>query len=322
VTEGKGAFPRSGAFLRRRRDQLRHLVADPDYPVTAIEVRPGFLGVVRLVRERRGWAIGGASSVQLEPGVLRVSMSEPNILDGQGFESALKDALERAGALTAGRVGLVLPDPIARMALLSRSGLKTRRVSEAEEMIRFRLLRAVPFDVRQSQLAFVSQGSRGADDNILAVIISKPILQGYESALHSVGLRPTVVELSGLAILDTLGPRDGDHLLVNWDDGYLSLLLSRSGWPILARTVAAPSVNHVVQEIAHTVLYYRDRLGGIGLAGATLRSAVLDPEDAVRVLEEPLGVRPQALPPLGDPSDNHPTHALAGAAACLRGRAA
>jgi hypothetical protein len=82
------------------------------------------------------------------------------------------------------------------------------------------------------------------------------------------------VEPASLALLRAAasGP-GGDDLLVNWDDGYVSFLLTQDGVPALVRTLQAAGVEDVTREAASTLLYYRDRLGGGGLRRAFLRAA-------------------------------------------------
>ena len=140
---------------------------------------------------------------------------------------------------------------------------------------------------------------------------------------------PGLVELSGLALVCAEPAVAGaERLLVNWDDDYLSLVLTRGGWPLLIRTLvggAASAPDQVVREVANTVLYYRERLGGAGLAGASVRSARVPPTDAVAMLHEPLGLLPQALDPwaaLGASAPADWSQPLAGAAACAAARAA
>jgi hypothetical protein len=116
---------------------------------------------------------------------------------------------------------------------------------------------------------------------------------------------------------------------VNWDHGYVSLVILREGWPILVRTLVGDftaTAESVVREAANTILYYRERLGGTGLVSAAIRSAFLPPEDAAALLREPLGVTATVLDPWSGlaPGDVGPAaQALAGAAATLlRGFAA
>ena len=141
------------------------------------------------------------------------------------------------------------------------------------------------------------------------------------------GLHPGLVELSGLALLNaafgSLPP--ADRLLVNWDDGYVTLLLARGEWPLLVRTLAgdaAASPDEVAREVGNTLIYYRERLGGHRLAQAVVRSALLPPDEAVRLLEGPLEMKPEVLDPWGAlraADMGRVGQALAGAAACVVG---
>jgi hypothetical protein len=136
------------------------------------------------------------------------------------------------------------------------------------------------------------------------------------------------VELSGLALLSAaeaaLPPQD--RLIVNWDDGYVSLLLARGGRPVLVRTLigeAATEKDDVVREVANTVLYYREKLGGAGLQSALVRSALVPGLAAVDLLQEPSGLVPEIMNPWAnvEGGDVGPqTQAVAGAAACLSGK--
>jgi hypothetical protein len=292
-----------------------------------VEVRPRRLGVVRLVREKGRLGMGAAASVELPEGVLRLSMTEPNVLDPEAFRRALESLLERAGARGESKLGLVLPDPIVRVATVPVSELAAARRRDRDEMVRFRLRKALPFDVRDARVATLMPRG-GAGSMALVAAVLRPVLEGYESALGALGLHAGLVEVACLAITALVPDAPGDRLLVNWDDGYVSLVLTRAGWPVLLRTLAGEYVTRpepVVREVANTVLYYRERLGGGGLAGAAVRSAVLDPREAVALLAEPLGFVPEVLDPWGPLGLEHgdmAAQAVAGAAACLLRRAA
>jgi hypothetical protein len=137
------------------------------------------------------------------------------------------------------------------------------------------------------------------------------------------------VEIGCLALADGAGQEDGDTALVNWDHGYLSLVILRDGWPILVRTLVGDftgTPESVIREANNTILYYRERLGGMGLESAVVRSALLRTEEAIAILREPLGVLPMIFDPWaghGPAGSLAAGQALAGAAAALlRGTAA
>lgn len=321
----KGA---SSLSLLRGLDSLRRSLLEPEYPLVAVEVRPRGLGVVRLERQGGGLRLAAAASVELPPGLLDLSVTRPNLPDPDAFTSTLSGLLERAGALRPGPMALVLPDLVARITVLPVAELTVRRGGDLLEMVRFRLRKTVPFEIRDAQVA-VALPPRGGQGAVVAAIF-RPVLEGYEAALVRLGLLPGLVEVSSLAILSLVQGSDGDRLLVNWDEGYASLVLTRDGWPLLVRTLAeaAAEPEGLRREVANTLLYHRERLGGAGLIAATVRTTVVPEADAVALLREPLGLPPTVLDPWAGLSAGDPPagQALAGALGAVRravsGRAA
>jgi hypothetical protein len=120
---------------------------------------------------------------------------------------------------------------------------------------------------------------------------------------------------------------EGDRLLVNWDESYVSLVLARGEWPLMVRTLPGTSVSpgEVAREVTNTILYYKERLGGTGLVGGSVRTVVVRPEEAVTTLGEAMGITPVLLDPWPLLGSSGPgggaSQLLAGAAACLGARA-
>jgi Tfp pilus assembly PilM family ATPase len=305
---------------------LRRYLSDPPHPLTVVEVRPRALGVVRIAREGRRLRLAAAASLELPEGALRLSMTEPNLADPAAFTQVLHGALEKAGALAAGRIGLVLPDPVARVALMPTADVTAKTRAQSEELIRFRLRKSVPFDIREARVAFASPGTR-SEDPVLVAAIFRPLLEGYEAACRDAGVHAGLIELSALALNREAfrGLPPADRLLVNWEDGYVTLVIARGEWPLVARTLTgAPAADpsEVAREVSHTALYYRERLGGTQLASAAVRCTVLPPAEAAAALEPSLGFRAEPLAvwePLRLTGLRDEGHSLAAAAACLLG---
>lgn len=303
----------------------RRFFVEPEVPLVAVEVRPRSLGIVRAARERGRLGLAAVASLALPEGALNLSVSQPNLTHPDAFREVLRSLAEKAGMAAGGRVGLVLPDTAARVALVPVAEIKVRRKAELEEMIRFRLRKTVPFDTRESEVACLLPGAGGT--MAVAAAISRPVLAEYEEACRSVGLHPGLVELSGLALLGAQPPGAGDRLLVNWEEGYVSLILARDGWPLLVRTLVgepAASPEDVAHEVANTALYHRERLGGASIESAAVRSGYLPADEALAVVGGALGIEAQLLrPPLGlDEGPWASAQAVAGAAACVLREAA
>lgn len=311
-----------GALGTTARRAWRWLAA-PEQPAAAIEVRPRSLGLVGASSDtRRGQRLGSAALVELPEGALELSLVEPNVADEEAFSRALTALVERAGLAAGARVALVLPDAAARTVLLELEGAGAG--TSLEELVRFRLRKVVPFDVREARVAALRLPAAAAGPAaVLAVAAAGSVIASYEAALERRRLHVGLVELSGLALLRFAAGGDEDRLLVNWDSGYLTLVLTRAGRPLLIRTLvgeAAADVESVGWEVSQTLLYYRDRLGGQGL-GAALVRADEERADALRDrLEQPLGFPPTLLTPwtaLGAAVPGGAGPRLAGAAACL-----
>ncbi len=306
------------------KELLRRLFLDPEPPLVAVEVRPRAIGVLRLLARGGLPAFGSAASLALPEAALRLSMTESNLVDAPAFRQTLRSVLERAGVLGGARVALVLPDPVARIAILPAAEVKGRGPAETEELIRFRLKKAVPFEVKDARIGF----RRDAAGQVIAVAALRAVLDPYEAECRAVGLEPGLVELSGLALLEAVeASRPApDRLLVNWDEGYVSIFLVREGALVLARTLSGASESEpaqVLREVENTLVYYRERLGGGALGAAVLRSAAFPPLDALRLLQSSVAGPVEILDPQA-PGVSAPALAqeLAGAAASLLGRVA
>lgn len=309
-----------GGLLRPALRWLSRALVEPALPLVALEVRPGALAAVRLAREGGRLSLAAAGTVALPPGTLAVSLTRPNVVDVEAFRSAARAVLERVGALAGGPISLVLPDPAVRLALVPSEG----RSRDAEEAIRFRLHKALPFDVRGARLAHAPAGR----DQVLVAVAPDEVVRGYEEALDGLGLEPGLVEPASLALLSALPPppAEGDRLLVNWDEDYVSFVLTRAERPLLLRTLPGEGSPEAVARLATgTLQFHRDRLGGAGIAEAFLRSAAVPGAQAVAVLARALGLEPRLVMPwaaLGIGEHGDEAQAVAGAAACVLRRAA
>jgi type IV pilus assembly protein PilM len=296
---------------------LARWLTEPEHPSVVLEVRPRTLGIASL---NGGSRLGSAASLELPEGTLRLSLTEPNIQDRDAFRRVLAMALERTGLKGRKSVGLVLPDPVARVVLLPASELSLPGTSFGD-LLRFRLKKTVPFDVQEAQVAALPGG-----ESRLTVVgaVARAVLRDYEEALAAEGLEAGLVEISALAVAEAALGEEGDQLLVNWEPGYLSFVLFRSGWPVLVRTLTGPAAEaeNVAQEASQTFLYYRERLAGVALARALVRCSADEPGEAIEGLEKALGVPVGRLDPWtfvgGGPAELAKDAGLAGALASLR----
>lgn len=244
---------------------LHRLFVAPDAPELALEVREESLGLVRARVEAGGVRLQAAAVLGLAPGTLRLSLTEPNVVDVPAFTAALGALLARCGAEGADRACLVLPDVVGRLRLFPDAELRGSSPAQTLEMARFRLKKALPYDVREARLAvdLPLAGHAAAHADGVVAVIARAVLESYEAACAASGLWAGRVELSSVALTRGLARRPGTLLLVNRDHGWASLLLLRQGWPLLARTLdreALPDDAALVREVRTTCTFAGERL--------------------------------------------------------------
>ncbi len=300
---------------------LARTLVEPPRPLLALEVRPRALAAVRLTVEHGRLALAAAAAAELPAGTLDVSLTRPNVVDGEAFSSCLRGLLARVGALSAGPIALVLPDPAVRVAVLTPA-VPRGRGREAEESVRFRLHKALPFDVRGARLAWDGPGG----EQTVVAIAPDEVLRSYEEPLEALGFQPGLVVTAGLSLAGAVSAAAGDRLLVNWDEGYVSFLVLRGEIPVLVRTLPGEeSPDSVARHAAGTLQFYRDRLAGGVLSEVVVRAAALPGEAALSGLGQALGLAPRLVEPwtqVGSSDSGPAAQAVAGAAACALRRAA
>ncbi|MCU0242371.1 MAG: hypothetical protein MUF51_08095 [Vicinamibacteria bacterium] len=291
------ASTRVGGRIRR---QLRRVFLDPPLPLLGIEVRARSIGVVRMTQSRGQRRFAAAASLPLPDGCLALAMNAPNVIDARAFVDTLGAVMEKVGAMGGGRTILSLPDAVARVLLLPQQELEAVRRKEREQFLRFKLRGRTPFEARDAHLVW-SKGDPQKKNVILAAI-ANIVRDDYESALKMLRLTPGMIELSGLALLRTIESRRPamDRLLLNCDEGTLSLYVCQQGWPIIARTVIDQiTPARVAREVQQTWIYYQERLQGTGIREIVWRPAPGLGEDAQRAIEDATGLAPERLSLLG-----------------------
>jgi Tfp pilus assembly PilM family ATPase len=296
---------------------------EPPRPLIAVEVRARTLGAVRMVREGATRRVAAAAVVPLPEGALSFSMTLPNVVDAQAFRDALRALFERIGGLSETQIALVLPDPVARIIVLPASETPAPKGTPSGEILRFRLRGKLPFDVREARLAEQALPRGNGRSASLVAVIHRLVLASYEEACRSADLEPGLIEMCTLCLERSLAhASSGDRLVINWEDRYTSLVLSRAGAPLLVRTLPGPTgLGEVVREVSNTLMYHRERLGGTAIEQAYLRSCALPVTQAAELLSSPLGLTPAIIDPIGacDTADLEETsQAVAAAAACVQ----
>ena len=286
--------------------RVKRWLLEPEPPGLGIEFRPNEIVVARFDQDGRG-EMDLCLRAPIPKGVVDFSMLRPNFNEPELLGHFIEKLFEEAG-VKGHRIGLTLPDTLARISLVELPQAP-RSSGEAQELLRFRLKKSLPFDAGQARLSFQSVAA-GAP-TYLTGIMHEEVIGQYERLFADLGFHVGVVETSSLSLLKlwesvvsgSLSPEQ-DFFFLNLEETYFTVSLVRDrSRLVLVRTVGSRSprieaeppdsretpsyqVESLLRELLPTFIYYQEKLGGNSLARVYYRSLRPDLGDLAGVLEE------------------------------------
>ena len=181
----------------------------------------------------------------LAASALQPGLKPGNLVDRPAVVEALRSAItavaERGRPLPGGRnlranraLTVIVPDAAVRVLLLDFDALPGNR-SEALPLLRFRLRKLVPFETDEAAISWqtISTGPEGL--RVLTIVIPRPVLLEYESAIRESGFLPGVVLPSTLAAAPLVGVEPA--LFVNRNGSTLTTSIFRGQDLLLHRVL-------------------------------------------------------------------------------------
>ncbi len=200
-----------------------------------------------------------------DPGVIRTSLREQNILDTDAFIRNVKDAYNTL--LHHGpRISVTLPDTVGHILLLDMEGRFKSR-SEGIDMIRWKLKKNIPFDVADTHLDYQQLSIReNGDMALLVALVSRRVMGQYEESLVAAGLVPSRIDFNSFNLYRTFEQRLASLeqcALVSYFDNILGIMIFSNGIPEFVRVkelAGTPAVDsRVFMEITNSFLVHHER---------------------------------------------------------------
>jgi Tfp pilus assembly PilM family ATPase len=232
----------------------------------------------------------------LPPGALVPALVGENMPGRSAVASALGRVLEQMGRPR--RIGLILPDPVAKISLVRFAQIPAR-AQDLDQLVRWQVRKATPFPIDEGQVSYVP-GVHAADGHEFIVSVARrAVIEEYEAVCAGVGAHAGLVDISTFNVINALlagsTPPNADWLLVNVATDYTSIAIMRSADLILFRSRGAEGEGSLADLVHQTSMYYEDRLEGAGFARVLLGGAFANldqtahAEHVRRSLEERLG---------------------------------
>lgn len=247
--------------------RVRQFFVEPSAADVALEFSSVALIGARVESARGRAELRAIVSEPLAEGAFVPALEDPGFVRKEEIRDATKRVLARIGAAPGVRTALVVPDIVARFRLFAQDEVKAEP-RKREAIVAFRMQKLLPFP--PADVRVISAWPKSSRDPVLAMGMSTAVLEAYEQVARAFGLDVGSVETSSMALLRGLSA-EGDALLVRHDRTWLTLTLTRDGWPLSIRSfdgAVARSIDEVRREMASTSVFWKDRLGGKRLAGA------------------------------------------------------
>jgi len=171
-------------------DSINGLLADPP-PEFGFEVTEAGLA----------WSSpAGKGFTAFDPNTLRVSPSDENVLRPESMARAVREVTGEANGRKRRSAAVILPDYAGRTTVLDFDSFPAK-VEEQETLVKFRLRKAVPFDIDSASVSYFAQPRTASKKiDVVASSMSLETLARYEAPFRAAGLHVGFVTPSILAV--------------------------------------------------------------------------------------------------------------------------
>jgi Tfp pilus assembly PilM family ATPase len=235
-------------------------------PAVAVEIAPSRVTAVAVAGSGAGARLGAWAVEPLPEGSVVPSLTAPNVVRPAEVAAAVRAALERLGQRSK-RTALVIPDAAAKVSLVRFKDVPARP-ADLDELVKFQIRKAAPFQVEDSQVSY-APGDRSAEGQEFVVVQARrDIVAEYELACQTTGVVAGLVDLSTFCLaqcaLRTTAGLTGDWLLIHGAADGATIAIYRGWHPVFFRRRGADGDAHLGELVHQTAMYYEDRLGGAG----------------------------------------------------------
>ena len=210
------------------------------------------------------------ATVALPAGAVVPALNAQNLIDRSAVAAAIKQVLGEVGRPR--RIGLVVPDPVARLSIV-RLDTVPARSEDRDQLVRFQVRKAAPFAADLAHCS-IEPGRKvdGGGQEFVVALARRDVIEEYERACDGAGAHAGIVDLATCSVLNLVarGRRaidaggQGDWMLVHLAPSYSTVVIVRDDTPILFRN-RGPEADGLLVDVVHqSAMYYEDRLGGTG----------------------------------------------------------
>ena len=266
-----------------------------------LEIGPSALTLCQLSGTVADPCLEKVARVALEPGALRPSLREQNVLNAGLLTERLTEAYGRLQT-TVEKVSVSIPDSIGRILLMDVEGrFKGRK--EALDIIRWKLKKSIPFDVADVHLDYQLLKLReNGEMSLLVGLVSREVIHQYEDIVSGAGLIPARIDFNVLSHYSAFEHRlelSDAYAMVSFLNGSLGVMACCEGVPEFLRakdlTASAAADERLFVEISSSLQVFQERFPERPLQSAYCLTSPDNMETLCAMVSEIAGCAPVPL---------------------------
>ncbi len=200
-------------------------------------------------------------------GALVPSLTALNTHNRAVVAGTLNRVLDRMGRPR--RVGLIIPDVVAKVSLLRFEKVPSRP-QDLEQLIRWQVRKTAPFPIEEALVSFSPGATAPEGHDFLVALCRRSVIEEYEALCADAGAHAGIVDLATFNVVNAVlagSPPDAsadDWLLVSVSADSASIAIVRGEHIIFFRNRTADAEGTLADLVHQSAMYYEDRLGGGG----------------------------------------------------------
>src|SRR5258705_321504 len=203
---------------------------DSSGPTAAVEIAATRVSGASL-EWRGGQAAVTAHALETLPeGALVPSLTAANVVDRAAVAGALGRVLERLGHPR--RIALVLPDPVAKVSLVTFERVP-ERAHDLDELVRWQVRKSAPFPIEDAQISYVAGRQSPEGQEFVVSLARRGVIVEYEQLAAAESAHAGIVDLATFNVINAVLAADvvsglapaGDWLPVNVAPDYVTLAI-------------------------------------------------------------------------------------------------
>ena len=239
-----------------------NLLTAPTLPRISLGISATHLAIVEL-QKRSGNLIPKKAGVQTLPeGLVRASLTEPNITRESEFIEQMRTVADKAGLGRKLSLSVTLPEGSARSVVVTLDHKPATR-EELMQMLDWKIGRSINAKMSEMRISHQQLNDEGTQPRWLVSAVQEQVIAQYERLITQLGWHAGAIVPQHLGeaqwLIRSKVEENEDQVLVSLNQQGFVVVIVRGQEPLLVREVTC-SPTEREDELFRLMVFYRDRL--------------------------------------------------------------